>query len=43
MRPDPEHHKSLKFQIAEDNVNVPYIFVNFPDEIEDWPIGEETR
>jgi hypothetical protein len=42
-RPDPEHHKSLPFQFAEDNLNVRYMFVNFPDEIEDWPIGEETR
>jgi hypothetical protein len=43
MQTDAEHHKSLPFQFAEDNLNVRYMFVNFPDEIEDWPIGEKTR
>jgi hypothetical protein len=42
-QPEADQHKSLPFQTAEDVDNVLYMFVNFPDEIDDWPIGEETR
>lgn len=38
-----EDEEKFRFGRSTDNLDIQYLHVNFPDEIKNWPIGEETR